>query len=113
MDITNIILGIILIIGGLGVGGLSVLVKKFIVPFLKNRLSEQSYAMLAKLVKDGVRAAEQLIRGSGMGAEKKEYVLKYLEERGYIIDREKIDEAIDVQIEAAVKELNIEQGSAK
>ena len=54
-----------------------------------------------------VTAAEQIFTGSGRGEEKKEYVLKFLEERGFKVDFE----TLDALIEAAVKKLNQEMAA--
>lgn len=97
IDLTQIILAVIALISAVLTG--------FVIPWLKNKLSDHQYEALAKLVKIGVYAAEQLFT-SDMWKEKKAYVVDLLSENGYTIDTT----AVDALIEATVRELRIEQG---
>lgn len=71
----------------------------FLVPWLKDKLGADRYAALEDLIWKAVQAAEQLF-GAGNGAQKKAYVVEYLESAG--IDAA----AVDMEIEAAVLEVN-------
>ena len=71
----------------------------FLVPFLREKLGAERAQQLENLIWQAVQAAEQLF-GAGNGAEKKAYVVEYLEARG--VDAE----AVDADIEAAVLEVN-------
>ena len=71
----------------------------FLVPLLKKKLGTERAQQLEELIWKAVRAAEQLF-GAGNGAEKKAYVVEYLEARG--VDAE----AVNADIEAAVLEVN-------
>lgn len=71
----------------------------FLVPWLKEKLGAERAQQLEDLIWKAVQAAEQLF-GVGNGAEKKAYVVEYLEARG--VDAE----AVDADIEAAVLEVN-------
>ena len=71
----------------------------FLVPLLKKKLGTERAKQLEELIWKAVQAAEQLF-GAGNGAEKKAYVVEYLEARG--VDAE----AVDADIEAAVLEVN-------
>ena len=71
----------------------------FLVPWLKDKLGADRYAALKDLIWKAVQAAEQLF-GAGNGAQKKAYVVEYLENAG--IDAA----AVDMEIEAAVLEVN-------
>ena len=97
IDLTQIILAVITLIGAVLTG--------FVIPWLKNKLTDHQYDTLATLVRVGVFAAEQLFT-SDMWKEKKQYVVDLLEENGYKVDVT----AIDALIEATVRELRIEQG---
>jgi len=97
IDLTQIILAVIALIGAVLTG--------FVIPWLKNKLTDHQYDTLATLVRVGVFAAEQLFT-SDMWKEKKQYVVDLLEENGYKVDIT----AIDALIEATVRELRIEQG---
>lgn len=71
----------------------------FLVPLLKKKLGTERTQQLEELIWKAVRAAEQLF-GAGNGAEKKAYVVEYLEARG--VDAE----AVNADIEAAVLDVN-------
>lgn len=71
----------------------------FLVPWLKEKLGADRYAALEDLIWKAVQAAEQLF-GAGNGAQKKAYVVEYLENAG--IDAA----AVDMEIEAAVLQVN-------
>ena len=71
----------------------------FLVPLLKKKLGTERAKQFEELIWKAVQAAEQLF-GAGNGAEKKAYVVEYLEARG--VDAE----AVDADIEAAVLEVN-------
>lgn len=73
----------------------------FLAPYLKQKVSAEKLAEIQFWVGVAVEAAEMLYVGSGRGAEKKEYVLKFLNERGYTLDIS----AIENMIEAAVLEM--------
>lgn len=100
IDLTQIILAVITLIGAVLTG--------FVIPWLKNKLTDHQYDTLATLVRVGVYAAEQLFT-SDMWKEKKQYVVDLLSENGYSIDAT----AVDALIEATVRELRIEQGQRK
>lgn len=74
----------------------------FVIPYLKAKLGDEKFATLKMWVKIGVQAAEMIFTKSGMGAEKKEYVLEFLKSKGYTVDSETIDNLV----ESAVLELN-------
>lgn len=76
----------------------------FLLPWIKQKIGTAKTAELLRWVGIFVRAAEQIFRESGMGEQKKAYVLQKLQEKGYSLD---ID-AIDDMIEAAVLDLNRE-----
>lgn len=72
----------------------------FVVPYLKNKMGDQKYNKMKDWIKIGVQAAEMIFTESGLGQKKKEYVLRFLEQKGYTID-----ESIDNLVESAVLEL--------
>ena len=73
-----------------------------LVPFIKARTTAEQQESINAWVRIAVKAAEQLLTGSGRGAEKKNYVLEWLDGKGITYDAAKIDAII----EAAVYELN-------
>lgn len=93
-DITNIVEAII--------GLVAVVITSIIIPYIKKRTTTEQQKELVAWVKIAVTAAEQIYVGAGRGAEKKQYVLAWLEERSVTVDWNEID----ALIEAAVYELN-------
>lgn len=100
IDITVIIKAIITIIGAV--------ISCFVIPWLKNKLTDHQADVLSALVRVGVYAAEQLFT-TEQWKEKKQYVVDLLKENGYTVDTT----AVDALIEATVRELRIEQGGPK
>lgn len=96
MDVTKIIEAIITLI--------MALLTTVLIPYLKSKISESKYAELKVWVKAAVNAAEMIYTESGKGKEKKEYVLKFLESKGFILD----EDVLDVIIESSVLELKKE-----
>jgi len=72
-----------------------------IVPLIRKNTTSAQFEQISLWVKIAVQAAEQLYKGSGRGEEKKQYVLKFLEEKGFKVD----DAAMDALIESAVFDL--------
>ena len=95
IDLTQIILAIITLLGGL--------IARYLIPWIKDKLDERSMDIFNGLIKVGVYAAEMLYK-SGEGEQKKQYVIDLLKENGYDVD----SKSIDALIEATVKELQIE-----
>lgn len=84
----------------------SVLIVRYLIPYLKNKIKRSDYELALSIVESAVRAAEQTIKGSGKGAVKKEEVVNWvhnwLNENGFKIS----DEQLDILIEEAVYVLN-------
>lgn len=72
-----------------------------VIPYIKSRTTAQQQAEINAWVKIAVTAAEQLYT-TLEGDKKKQYVLKYLSEKGYDVH----DDDIENTIEAAVLELH-------
>lgn len=56
-------------------------VSAFVIPWLKRKVSAEKLAEVSEWVQIAVTAAEQIYDGPGRGAEKKAYVLKFLNDR--------------------------------
>ena len=97
IDLTQIILAIITLIGAI--------VTRYVIPWIKTKLTDHQYEVFNGLVRTGVFAAEQIFT-SEQWKEKKQYVVDLLKENGYTVDTT----AVDALIEATVRELRIEQG---
>ena len=73
-----------------------------LIPLIKSKTTAQQRLEISQWVKIAVQAAEQTIKGAGMGEKKKVFVLTWLEQHDVHLDEDKID----AMIEAAVYELN-------
>ena len=89
----------------------AVVLVKYLVPWIKSRIEETQYARFVNMVGDAVKAAEQTLKGTGRGAEKKQAVLKYIsrfaESHGFRIDETEIDRLI----ESAVYAIHLAEGN--
>lgn len=92
-DVTTIVNAVIALIAAV--------VTAFVIPWIKSKTTAQQREDMIAWVKIAVSAAEQIF-GEKKGAEKKQYVLNFLEENGFSVD----DESVNAAIEAAVKQLN-------
>ena len=94
MDITYIVIGVILILGGLA--GLIVW------PYIKAHVSKDQLSMLAGIAQTAVFAAEKIF-GAKMGEDKLAYAIKvvkaWVEKKGLTFDEELIRAAIEAQVQ--------------
>ena len=100
MNITQILLGIILILGGLAT--------LIVWPYIKTHVSAEQLTTLYGIAQTVVFAAEKIF-GAKMGADKLAYALslakKLLAKKGLTFD----EEVIRAAIEAQVQQLNLDQ----
>ena len=84
------------------------MISVYVLPLLKEKLREAKYARLLEMVEVAVRAAEQTIKGSGMGSVKKDEVLKYVTK--WMVDHgiQVTQEQLDQLVEACVYQLHLE-----
>ena len=82
------------------IGLAAALITVFLIPYMKSKYNATQQEEIVTWVEFAVLAAEQLY-GSGMGQEKKAYVLEFLRQQGYTVDAAQLE----VLIEGAVKEL--------
>lgn len=94
IDITPILNAAIALIGAV--------VTAFLIPWIKSKTSAAQREDLMGWAKIGVAAAEQLFVGQGRGKEKKAAVLEFLKDKGFTVNMDSVNNAI----EAAVKLLN-------
>ena len=81
------------------------IITTFLITWIKSKIDAAKLAQIVEWVGIAVRAAEQIYNESGMGEKKKQYVLDFLADKGFTLD----PNSINAMIEAAVKNLNIEQ----
>lgn len=96
-DLTPIVNAVIALIASI--------ITTFLIPWIKSKIDAAKLAQIVEWVGIAVRAAEQIYNESGMGEKKKQYVLDFLADKGFTLD----PNSINAMIEAAVKNLNIEQ----
>lgn len=76
--------------------GLAVAVITYLlIPYIKSHTTAKQQEQLTAWVKVAVTAAEQIYTGAGKGAEKKAYVLDWLEQRNITVDTDKLDAMIE------------------
>lgn len=97
IDLTQIILAIITLIGAI--------VVRYLVPLLKEKLGNEKYSFLTRLIDVGVYAAEQTMKSED-GEAKKLFVQNLLKKNGYDVDMAEVDAAI----EAAVRNMKVAMG---
>lgn len=61
----------------------AVLITAFLIPWLKTKVSAEKRETIAYWLEVAVAAAEEQIKGSGMGAEKLAFVTVFLANKGY------------------------------
>lgn len=86
MDITQVAVALISLI--------TVCITTFLIPYIKSKTTSEKINQLNAFVTIAVGAAEQLFN-SEQGKEKKDYVLKYLEDNGLFVDAETVDMMIE------------------
>lgn len=79
----------------------ALLITTFLIPWLKTKAGAEKFAEIEKWTRVAVNAAEMIYKESGMGEAKKQYVVNYLNARGYKLDMD----TVETLIEAAVLEL--------
>jgi len=77
------------------------IVVRYGIPYVKELTAAKHFSVVTGWVEKAVSAAEQTIKGSGLGDEKKIFVISLLHKVGIVID-----DTTDAMIEAAVKTLN-------
>ena len=88
-DFTDIFEGIIML--------LSAVITTFLIPMLKQKLSNDKRDKLIFWVKTAVKAAEQ-IYGSKTGQQKKDYVVAFLLSKGIVIDIDEVTALIESEV---------------
>ena len=97
VDLTQIVVAIV----GLVISVVSV----YLMPYIKSKVSAEQLNTIQTWVNIAVSAAEMIYTGTGKGAEKKAYVVEFLNSKGFTLNTEEIDNLI----EAAVLELKIKE----
>ena len=70
----------------------------FVIPWLKGKIDADKLEQIELWVTVAVEAAEQLYNGTGRGEEKKAYVVKFLQEKGFTLDPDSLDKLIEAAV---------------
>lgn len=93
IDLTQVVIAVLTLIFGC--------ISAFLIPYLKSKLTTEQLSKVKFWVNIAVEAAEMIYAGTGRGQEKKEYVLKFLNSKGFTLNTDEIENLI----ESAVLEL--------
>lgn len=82
---------------------------KHVIPFIESKLKESQYSWAADIIANAVRAYEQTVSGSGMGEDKFQLVMDFVNRELSKHGIKLSEEQITVLIESAVQAMNAEQ----
>lgn len=82
---------------------------KHVVPFIETKLKESQYSWAADIIANAVRAYEQTVSGQGMGEDKFQLVMAYVNRELSKLGIKLSEEQITVLIESAVQAMNAEK----
>ena len=97
VDLTQIVVAVLTLVISL--------ITAFLIPYLKTKVSAEKLDTIKFWVNIAVEAAEMIYVGTGRGQEKKDYVVQFLNSKGFTLNVAEIENLI----EAAVMELKLEQ----
>ena len=78
IDLTSIANAVIALIAAI--------ITAFVIPWIRSKTTAAQFEKIKMWVTVAVEAAEQIYTGSGRGAEKKAYVVEFLNSKGFKID---------------------------
>lgn len=88
---------------------LGAIITGFVIPFIKEKIGAEKLAKYEYWASLAVKAAEMLWVESGCGADKKQYVVKFLND---MFNKKKIvitEQQIEILVESAVKQMKLEE----
>lgn len=88
---------------------LGAIITGFVVPFIREKIGAERLAKYEYWASQAVKAAEMLWRESGSGADKKQYVIEFLNE---MFNKKKVvitEQQIEILVESAVKQMKLEE----
>lgn len=77
---------------------IAAILSAFVIPWIRSKTTNEQFDKIQMWVEVAVEAAEQLYTGSGRGAEKKAYVVEFLEAKGFTIDADSLDKLIEAAV---------------
>lgn len=69
-----------------------------LVPWIRQKYGEAKLTQITTWARAAAAAAERLYEGSGRGEEKLEYVLSFLESKGFGVDRESLEKIVEAEL---------------
>lgn len=90
IDVTSIVQALLTLMGAV--------ITAVLIPYIRSKTSVHQQEEISGWVRIAVMAAEQIYNGSGRGPEKKDYVIKWLNEHGISVDESKIDTLIEAAV---------------
>ena len=81
-----------------------------VVPYIKEKVGNEKLAKYEEWAMLSVQCAEMIFKEQGMGADKKEYVVNFLNE---MFNENKVvitEEQLNILIESAVKQMKLDEG---
>lgn len=90
IDLNMIIEAVIMLIAAI--------ISAVVIPWIRSKTSAAQFEQIEMWVNIAVEAAEQLYKGSGRGAEKKAYVVEFLNAKGYTLDPDSLDNLIEAAV---------------
>ena len=82
---------------------------KYVVPFIETKLKESQYSWAAEIITNAVRAYEQTVSGHGMGEDKFQLVMEFVNRELGKLGIKLTEEQITILIESAVQAMNAEK----
>ena len=82
---------------------------KHVIPFVETKLKESQYSWAADIISNAVRAYEQTVSGQGMGEDKFQLVMEFVNRELSKLGIKLSEEQITILIEAAVQAMNAEK----
>lgn len=80
------------------IGLIAAVITCVVIPLIRSKVTNAQFEKIKMYVGIAVKAAEQIYVGNGRGAEKKKYVVEYLEKLGLKIDAETLDKLIEAAV---------------
>lgn len=74
------------------------IITSVLVPYLKEKYGDERLKTVKTWARAAAAAAEELHKGSGLGKEKLEYVLDFLEQRGFGLDRDSLRKIVEAEL---------------
>ena len=98
LTFTKSIAGFVTSIANAVIALIAAIITAFVIPWIRSKTTAAQFEKIKMWVTVAVEAAEQLYTGSGRGAEKKAYVVEFLNSKGFKIDAETLDKLIEAAV---------------